>query len=158
LNHNKNTLQTLYGHLSEIFVSPGETIPQGTVIGRVGSTGNSTGPHLHFETRQLTANGWIVANPEAYLKTGLARLDKAIRLANSQPDRHETAMPATVREAIVASASSTQFNFEIKQVDLDSLVARDPGAELESAVVQLVNALRGDRNAVSKSEELGVRG
>jgi hypothetical protein len=92
------------------------------------------------------------------LKTGLARLDKAIRLANSQPDRHETAMPATVREAIVASASSTQFNFEIKQVDLDSLVARDPGAELESAVVQLVNALRGDRNAVSKSEELGVRG
>ncbi|OWY68193.1 hypothetical protein B7486_27295 [cyanobacterium TDX16] len=158
LNHNKNTLQTLYGHLSEIFVSPGETIPQGTVIGRVGSTGNSTGPHLHFETRQLTANGWIVANPEAYLKTGLARLDKAIRLANSQPERHETAMPRTVREAIVASASSTQFNFEIKQVDLDGLVARDPGAELESALVQLVNALRGDRNAVSRGKELGVRG
>lgn len=158
VNHNKNTLQTLYGHLSEIFVAPGETIPQGTVIGRVGSTGNSTGPHLHFETRQLTANGWIAANPEAYLKTGLARLDKAIRLANSQPNRHETVIPAAVREAIVASASKTEFDFEIKQVDLDDLVTRDPGAELESVVVRLVNALRGDRNAVRRGEELGVRG
>ena len=158
LNHNKNTLQTLYGHLSEIFVNPGETIPQGTVIGRVGSTGNSTGPHLHFETRQLTANGWIVANPEARLEAGLTRLDKALRLAISQPNRNETAMPAAVREAIVASANSVNFNFEIRQVDLDGLVARDPGAELESAVVQLVNALRGDRNAVRRGEELGVRG
>jgi murein DD-endopeptidase MepM/ murein hydrolase activator NlpD len=134
LNHNKNTLQTLYGHLSEIFVTPGETIQQGTVIGRVGSTGNSTGPHLHFETRQLTANGWIAVAPEAKLETGLARLDKAIRLAG-QPNRSSAA---------IASVSNTDLNFEIKQVDLDGLVALDPGAQLESAVVRLVDALRAE--------------
>ena len=143
LNHNKNTLQTLYGHLSEIFVVPGESIQQGTVIGRVGSTGNSTGPHLHFETRQLTADGWIAVDSEAKLETGLARLDRAIRLAGSQPNRNSTTI-ASMRNS--DRPTDTNFNFEIKQIDLDGLVALDPGAELESAVVRLVDALRADRN------------
>ena len=42
---------TLYAHLSQVYVRCGQQILQGAVIGGVGSTGRSTGPHLHFETR-----------------------------------------------------------------------------------------------------------
>lgn len=46
-----NQISTLYGHASEIYVSEGQIIQRGTPIATVGSTGLSTGPHLHFEVR-----------------------------------------------------------------------------------------------------------
>lgn len=42
-------IQTTYNHLSRIDVRPGQAVPKGGQIGLLGSTGNSTGPHLHFE-------------------------------------------------------------------------------------------------------------
>ncbi len=85
LDHQKFGQQTLYAHLSEIFVQPGQVVEQGTVIGRVGNTGNSTGPHLHFEVRQLTNQGWVAADPGVQLQGALAQLVESLRVADAQP-------------------------------------------------------------------------
>jgi len=46
-----NNVSTLYAHCSKIYVKEGQIVAQGQAIGEVGNTGNSTGPHLHFEIR-----------------------------------------------------------------------------------------------------------
>ena len=55
-----NGVQTYYGHCSKLYVSAGTTVTQGQTVAAVGSTGNSTGPHLHFEIR---VNG-VAYNPQ----------------------------------------------------------------------------------------------
>ncbi|MFH2085307.1 MAG: peptidoglycan DD-metalloendopeptidase family protein [bacterium] len=59
-----NGYQTLYGHLSNIAVVTGQRVNRGTVIGQMGSTGRSTGVHLHFEIRTASGN----VDPLGYLK------------------------------------------------------------------------------------------
>ena len=80
IQHN-GVQQTLYGHLSEVFVQAGQRIEQGTAIGRVGSTGNSTGPHLHFETKIATADGWIAVDPGDDIKYALDNLRRVAPFA-----------------------------------------------------------------------------
>lgn len=50
-----NNFQSLYGHLSAINVGCGQSVGQGDVIGAIGTTGHSSGPHLHFEIRSLSS-------------------------------------------------------------------------------------------------------
>lgn len=60
-------LTTRYGHLSAIDVNVGQTVRIGQIIGKIGSTGRSTGPHLHYETR---VNGEAV-DPQKFLRAGI---------------------------------------------------------------------------------------
>ncbi len=61
-----NGLSTRYAHLSRIAVKSGQSVKRGTVVGWVGSTGRSTGPHLHYEIRR----GGLAVDPAAYVKAG----------------------------------------------------------------------------------------
>lgn len=67
INHGKNangqTVETYYAHCSRLNVSVGDNVDENSIIAYVGSTGNSTGPHLHLEVR---LNGTAV-NPQNYL-------------------------------------------------------------------------------------------
>jgi murein DD-endopeptidase MepM/ murein hydrolase activator NlpD len=51
LKHGRTGLETVYGHLSDFFVRPGQIVRRGEVIGRIGRTGRATGTHLHYEVR-----------------------------------------------------------------------------------------------------------
>jgi murein DD-endopeptidase MepM/ murein hydrolase activator NlpD len=61
-----NGLATRYAHMSDVLVEEGQQVDEGAVLGRLGSTGRSTGPHLHYEVR---VDGEPV-DPERYLRAG----------------------------------------------------------------------------------------
>jgi murein DD-endopeptidase MepM/ murein hydrolase activator NlpD len=68
-----NGLSTRYGHLSSIDVHVGQSVRMGQIVGKVGSTGRSTGPHLHYETR---VRGQAV-DPQKFLRAG-QRIDASL--------------------------------------------------------------------------------
>ncbi|MFW0838053.1 MAG: peptidoglycan DD-metalloendopeptidase family protein [Candidatus Komeilibacteria bacterium] len=63
INHGGG-LKTLYGHCSKLYVKKGETVSRGDIIAAIGSTGRSTGPHIHFEVRSNDKK----VNPLEYIK------------------------------------------------------------------------------------------
>jgi murein DD-endopeptidase MepM/ murein hydrolase activator NlpD len=66
IRHNSN-FYTFYAHLSETYVQTGTWVEQSTIIASVGSTGYSTGPHLHFEVRLVKDGVWYAVDPALYL-------------------------------------------------------------------------------------------
>jgi murein DD-endopeptidase MepM/ murein hydrolase activator NlpD len=88
LNHG-NALFTLYGHNSQLLVKAGDMVYRGQVISKVGSTGRSTGPHLHFEVHH---NGQYV-NPVIYLS--YLQPGKASMVAQLPPSTHAASREST---------------------------------------------------------------
>jgi murein DD-endopeptidase MepM/ murein hydrolase activator NlpD len=72
INHGHDVL-TVYGHLSSMVVVPGQHVTRGQVIGYVGQSGRSTGPHLHYEVRLHM----VPVNPHKYLRTSYDQIQVA---------------------------------------------------------------------------------
>ncbi len=111
LRHGDGNLESRYAHLSQVAVRSGEWIEQGEVIGLVGSTGTSTGPHLHFEVRQLTGEGWVAMDPGEVLEYGIANLLNVIN--NPMAALGQTQSPAA--EGDDASAVPVDYPYRPAQ-------------------------------------------
>jgi len=92
-----NELFTLYAHLSNILVMPGQGVHEGDVIGNVGQSGGATGPHLHFEVRQGNdyTEYFSTQNPELWLRpqTGMGAI--SITLKSGEDRNYERPLVIT---------------------------------------------------------------
>ncbi len=94
--------QTVYGHNSRLLVSKGQQVTQGQVIAEMGSTGNSTGPHLHFE---FHPDGRLAVDPAAGLPSLVAGRIPPLQRATAAPK--PIAPPPVVSQAVRNDADTT---------------------------------------------------
>lgn len=126
LEHKNATTETLYAHLSELFVRPGQEIKQGQLIGSVGSTGNSTGPHLHFELRQKTETGWVTLDPGQQLEYALGQFTNYLQFAQANPQAVKALEKLKQPNANLIPVEKMPFVAVRKSTDVTAPVATQP--------------------------------
>lgn len=132
LQHQKSTQETLYAHLSEIFVKPGQWVKQGDLIGRVGQTGTATGPNLHFELRQSTSDGWVATDANSSLEYALVEFTKALQ---NNP-------VASIKN----SSTKSKSHLDRQQQPSMDWSSMDAGTKLEYILNQLISVLERDQS------------
>lgn len=112
-----NGLETVYGHLNKSLVKPNQTVRAGDPIGLGGSTGRSTGPHLHWETRYM---GYAI-NPAA-----IADIPNRRAQGNTYAFSKSTYTQAASNKAYTASTNKTG-TYIVRQGDTLNSIARSNG-------------------------------
>lgn len=128
----ENGLETYYGHFSKLLVTSGDVVRAGDVIGLGGSTGRSTGPHLHFETRYMGK----AFDPERVIDFTTGKLrSETLMLKRSylDIDSHYTQRAVTSSSSSSSSSSSGKTYYTVKKGDTLSKIA----AKYHTSVSQL---------------------
>lgn len=126
-----NKLETVYGHLNKILVKPNQVVKAGQPIGLGGSTGRSTGPHLHFETRYM---GYAI-NPSAIINfdNGTVHTDhytfskKTYTEARSFASNAKHNSASDEKGSRYTAASATSGTYTVKSGDSVASIARAYG-------------------------------
>lgn len=136
-----NKLETIYGHMSRSLVKEGQTVRAGQSIGLGGSTGRSTGPHLHFETRYM---GYAI-NPAAIIdftnRTTHSDFYTFTKKTYTQPRNYASAAPAeqqSVNTAYKPAAPNTAGTYTVRTGDTITSVAMSNGLS-RTRLMQLNN-------------------
>lgn len=137
-----NGLETYYGHLSKLEVEPGDWVRAGDIIGLGGSTGRSTGPHLHFETRYkgyAFDPQWIADFETGQLRHGVFVLKKNQLSISSKytPESEEEEEEILLQEeadqaeaARIAAEEAAKRYYTIKSGDTLSKIAKKNGTTI----------------------------
>lgn len=136
-----------YAHLSGIVVKPGQKVTKGQLIGFIGSTGLSTGPHLHFEWKQKTKSGWQAVNPMPVLKAaqkGINYGTAAIEFVGdpeyrSQVQQNVAITQQTATTPVVVSKALKLFDTFARKDELQQRITTQKNESNEREPLEVLN-------------------
>ena len=151
-----NGLETFYAHLSKIYVENDEWVDAGSIIGLGGSTGRSTGPHLHFETRYkgyAFDPEWLIDFPSGNLRHRLFVLKKKYLNAGSKY------VPESEQEEIdIIEGDEQDRQEEIRKAEEAKKAAAAAKAKKAAAAKQYYTIRKGDTlGAIARRHRTTVR-